>query len=77
MEKRLFIRGKVTEENKKLFKTAKGAGVSHFGSFNDAGHRGLYDASLSEIEKRKGLKKGSLLDHAGSTELAANLFRIT
>jgi DNA-damage-inducible protein D len=77
IEKRVFIRGKVIEENKKLFKTAKTAGVSNFGSFNDAGYRGLYNAPLSEIEKRKSLKKGSLLDHAGTTELAANLFRIT
>ncbi len=76
-EKRLFIRGEVSSENKKLFKTAKGAGVSHFGLFNDAGYRGLYGASLSDVERRKGINKGELLDRAGSTELAANLFRIT
>ncbi len=44
IEKRFFIRNEVAKENKKLFKTAKGAGVSNFGSFNDAGYRGLYDA---------------------------------
>ncbi len=77
VEKRLFIRGEVSSENKKLFKTAKQAGVSHFGLFNDAGYRGLYGAPLAEIEKKKGIKKGELLDRAGSTELAANLFRIT
>jgi DNA-damage-inducible protein D len=76
-EKRLFIRGEVTSENKKLFKTAKEAGVSHFGLFNDAGYRGLYGAPLSDIEAKKGIKKGELLDRAGATELAANLFRIT
>ncbi len=76
-EKRLFIRGEVSNENKKLFKTAKQAGVSHFGLFNDAGYRGLYGASLSNIEGKKGIKKGELLDRAGATELAANLFRIT
>lgn len=76
-EKRLFIRGEVTSENKKLFKTAKQAGVSHFGLFNDAGYRGLYGASLSNVEAKKGIKKGELLDRAGATELAANLFRIT
>jgi DNA-damage-inducible protein D len=32
---------------------------------------------LPEIEKKKGIKKGELLDVSGSTELAANLFRIT
>ncbi len=77
IEKRLFIRGEVTNENKKLFKTAKEAGVSHFGLFNDAGYRGLYGAPLSDVEARKGIKKGELLDRAGATELAANLFRIT
>jgi DNA-damage-inducible protein D len=76
-EKRLFIRGEVSSQNKKLFKTAKQAGVSNFGLFNDAGYKGLYGMPLSDIEKKKGIKKGELLDRAGSTELAANLFRIT
>jgi DNA-damage-inducible protein D len=76
-ERRVFIRKEVTDQNKKLFKTAKQAGVSNFGSFNDAGYRGLYGSPLSEIEKIKGIKKGELLDRAGATELAANLFRIT
>ena len=76
-ERRLFIRGEVKNENKKLFKTAKQAGVSNFGLFNDAGYKGLYGSSLSEVESKKRINKGELLDRAGSTELAANLFRIT
>lgn len=76
-DKRLFIRNEVSSYNKKLFKTAKGAGVTHFGAFNNEGYRGLYGMNLPEIEKRKNIKKGELLDRAGSTELAANLFRIT
>lgn len=76
-DKRLFIRGEVTEENKKLFSTAKRAGVTKFGSFNDAGYRGLYGMPLKEIEIKKGLRQGELLDRAEKTELAANLFRIT
>ncbi len=76
-EKRLFIRGEVSDSNKKLFKTAGRAGVTKFGLFNDAGYKGLYGMSLSDIESKKGIKKGELLDKAGSTELAANLFRIT
>ncbi|MBU4350937.1 DNA damage-inducible protein D [Patescibacteria group bacterium] len=75
--KRLFIRGEVSDHNKKLFKTARRAGVIKFGLFNDAGYKGLYGVPLSEIEQEKGIKKGELLDRAGSTELAANLFRIT
>lgn len=76
-DKRLFIRGEVSEENKKLFSTAKRAGVTKFGSFNDAGYWGLYGMPLKKIEIKKGIKKGELLDRAGTTELAANLFRIT
>lgn len=76
-EKRLFIRNEVSDHNKKLFKTARQAGVSKFGLFNDAGYRGLYEMPLSDVERKKGINKGELLDRAGSTELAANLFRIT
>jgi DNA-damage-inducible protein D len=76
-ERRLFIRGEVKTFNRKLSGTAKGAGVINFGMFNNEGYRGLYGMSLSEVERRKGLKKGELLDRAGASELAANLFRIT
>lgn len=76
-QKRLFLRDQVTGHNKQLFSTAKKAGVTKFGSFNDAGYRGLYEMSLKDVEKKKGVKKGELLDRAGGAELAANLFRIT
>ncbi len=76
-DKRLFIRGEVSNQNKKLFKTAKGAGVTHFGAFNNAGYRGLYGMDLPILERHKKIKKGELLDVAGAAELAANLFRIT
>jgi len=75
--KRLFIRNEVSDQNKKLFRTAKEAGVNNFALFNNAGYKGLYGMPLSGIERKKGIKKGELLDRAGSTELAANLFRIT
>lgn len=75
--KRLFIREEVVGHNKKLFKTARRAGVSNFGLFNDAGYKGLYGMPVADVEKKKGIKKRELLDRAGSTELAANLFRIT
>lgn len=76
-KKRLFIRKEVSDQNKFLFKTAKRAGVNKFGLFNDAGYQGLYGLPLAGIEKKKGIPKGELLDRAGATELAANLFRIT
>jgi DNA-damage-inducible protein D len=76
-QKRLLIRGEVSTQNKKLFRTAKDSGVSRFGAFNDAGYRGLYGMPLGQVADKKGIKKEELLDRAGSTELAANLFRIT
>lgn len=76
-EKRIQKRSEVTDRNKHLFSTAKFAGVSNFGKFNDAGYKGLYTMPLAEIEKKKGISKGKLLDHAGSEELGANIFRIT
>lgn len=38
---------------------------------------GLYELTAGEIKKKKGIGKDDILDRAGSTELAANLFRIT
>lgn len=76
-ERRIFIRKGMTIENRFLFGIAKDTGVSKFGAFNDAGYKGLYGMPLSEIEKKKDIEKGALLDSSGSVELAANLFRIT
>lgn len=47
--------------------------------FQNRGYQGLYGGlGAKEIHARKGLKKGQkILDHMGSTELAANLFRAT
>ncbi len=76
-EKRLFVRGEIKDHNKKLFATAKQAGVSNFGRFNNAGYEGLYGMRKDQIQARKGIGKDDVLDRAGTTELAANLFRIT
>lgn len=78
-DKRLLARESITKENKNLFSSAKNVGVENFGKFNNAGYQGLYDGETAEdIKKRKKLnKKEQILDHMGSTELAANLFRIT
>lgn len=79
-EKRLYTRINVKNKNKYLFDTAKKAGVNNYGRFNDYGYRGLYDGETAkQIAKRKGIDsiKEDILDYMGSTELAANLFRIT
>ncbi len=81
-EKRLFLRKEMKEHNKLLSFTAKEAGVIEaidYAIFQDHGYKGLYAGLGSkDIHKRKGLKKGQqILDHMGSLELAANLFRAT
>lgn len=76
-ERRLYIRRQVTDEDKKLFNTAKNSGVTKYGTFYDAGYLGLYGMRAKDIVKAKNLGNDKLLDRAGATELAANLFRIT
>ena len=81
-EKRLAIRNELAAHNKHLAAAAKEAGVEtgiDFAIFQDHGYKGLYGGlGNKEIHARKGLKKSQkILDHMGSTELAANLFRAT
>ena len=78
-EKRLYIRQNVKNKNKYLFNTAKLAGVKNYGKFNNYGYRGLYNGETAkDIANRKGISdKEDILDYMSSTELAANLFRIT
>jgi hypothetical protein len=52
-EKRIRMRDEIKDKNKMLFSTAKQAGVSNFGLFNDAGYKGLYDMPLSSVEIKK------------------------
>ena len=78
-ERRLQLRNDVRGSNKKLASAAQEAGVKNFGRFQNYGYRGLYNGeTAADIRARKGLsKKEDILDHMGSTELAANYFRIT
>ena len=81
-KKRIFLRDELKKHNKQLVETASQAGVeSHldFAIFQNHGYYGLYgDLGAKEIHSKKGLKKSHhILDHMGSTELAANLFRAT
>lgn len=79
-EKRLYTRINVKNKNKYLFDTAKKAGVNNYAKFYDYGYKGLYNGETAkQIAKRKGIdpEKEDILDYMGSTELAANLFRIT
>ena len=81
-KKRLEIRGELAVHNKSLAETARMAGIEKpkdYAIFQNRGYQGLYGGlGVKEIHERKGLKKSQkILDHMGSTELAANLFRAT
>jgi len=76
---RLAERGKLSEEEKSLASTAKNHGVENYAFFKDKGYRGMYNMGLSQLKRCKKFlsKSGTLYDRMGTTELAANLFRIT
>ncbi len=81
-EKRLLLRNEIKEHNVKLTSAAKAAGVIEpvdFAIFQNFGYQGLYGGlDRIGIQRRKGLGRSQqILDHMGSTELAANLFRAT
>lgn len=81
-QKRLFLRDEMKKHNIQLADAAKDAGVIEpvdYAIFQNHGYKGLYGGlDAKGIHTRKGLKKSQqILDHMGSTELAANLFRAT
>ena len=78
-KKRVELRSDLTEHNKNLASTAKQAGVWNYGEFTDYGYMGLYGGMRSrDIHTHKKLSPTEkILDHMGSEELAANLFRAT
>jgi DNA-damage-inducible protein D len=81
-KQRVMLRNEMKEHNKKLAAAAKDAGISDpkdYAIFQSHGYKGLYGGlGVDQIKAYKGLGKSQdLLNHMGSTELAANLFRAT
>jgi DNA-damage-inducible protein D len=80
-EERLQLRERVSENNKALASAAYASGVlsQNFGTFQNAGYKGLYGGlDVSNIKVKKGInQREDLLDRMGREELAANDFRIT
>ncbi len=81
-KRRLLLRREMKVHNVRLAGAAKEAGVvkaSDYAIFQNHGYMGLYGGlTAQDIQRRKRLKKGrQILNHMGSTELAANLFRAT
>ena len=80
--RRLVVRGDIKQWNQLLAETAHDAGVitnEEFAIFQNAGHMGLYGGlDVDDIHNKKGLTiNQKILDYMGSTELIANLFRIS
>jgi DNA-damage-inducible protein D len=80
--KRLVIRGDIKQWNQLLAEAAHNAGVltdQEYAVFQNAGYKGLYGGmTVSDIHAKKDLKPNEkILDYMGSTELIANLFRIS
>ena len=80
--RRLVVRGDIKQWNQMLAETAHKAGVitnEEFAIFQNAGYMGLYGGlDVDDIHTKKGLEVGQkILDYMGSTELIANLFRIS
>lgn len=80
--RRLIVRGDIKQWNQMLAETAHNAGVitnEEFAIFQNAGYMGLYGGlDVEDIHDKKGLEVGQkILDYMGSTELIANLFRIS
>ena len=81
-QRRIAIRNELITHNKSLAEAAQQTGITtpkDYAIFQNKGYQGLYGGlGAKEIHKRKKLKKSEkILDHMGSTELAANLFRAT
>ena len=80
--KRLVIRGDIKQWNQMLAEAARHAGVitnKEFAIFQNAGYMGLHGGlTVDDIHQKKGLEVNQkILDFMGSTELIANLFRIS
>lgn len=81
-QRRLILRSEMRDHNVQLAEAARNAGVVQsvdYAIFQNHGYQGLYGGlGAREIHARKRLQRGQeILDHMGSAELAANLFRAT
>lgn len=80
-EKRIYLRNQIKEHNRHLSSAAKAAGVvtpQEFSIFHSHGYQGLYGKTVGQIRRYKGIENSAdILDRMGSTELAANFFRVT
>ncbi|EKD80195.1 MAG: DNA-damage-inducible protein D [uncultured bacterium] len=77
-QKRVYLRDEMTTHGKHFAGAASISGVKNYGNFMNYGYMGLYGLDMKQIQARKKLDhQEKILDHMGSEELAANLFRTT
>lgn len=81
-QRRIFLRNQLAQRNVQLAGAARKAGIikpADYALFQNHGYRGLYGGlDAKGIRTAKHLDEDqNILDHMDSTELAANLFRIT
>lgn len=74
---RLHTREELIDGNKSLASAAKAADVEDYAKFQNAGYLGMYNMSSWQLEDRRGIDRGKVLDYMSRVELAANLFRVT
>jgi DNA-damage-inducible protein D len=80
-KKRIFLYAQIKEHNCYLSNVVKNAGVTmpqEFAIFHSIGYQGQYGMTVPQIRNHRGFSKSTeILDRMGSTELAANFFRVT
>lgn len=81
-DRRLRLRDEMRKHNRQLAGAAKDAGIEQpkdYAIFQNHGYMGLYGGKTArDLKQMRGLKRNEdVLDHMGSAELAANLFRAT
>lgn len=81
-QRRVLVRDEVSEQQKGLASAAKASGVGtpkDFAIFQSEGYKGMYGGlNVDGIKRAKSIgPRDAILDRMGSTELAANLFRLT
>ena len=75
---RVTVREEISAREVTLSGVAKGAGVTTYAFFQNAGYRGMYNMDYKTLKSHKGIDQGrSLLDYMRKDELAANLFRLS
>ena len=74
---RNLAREEIRKLNKELISVARSAKVKDFRKFANRGYMGLYNQTASDLRDSKGIPDGKeLVDYMGTTELAANIFRL-